>query len=236
MRADQHERRIEQALCGNAAEIGRQFCGGGFPVIGVHDELNQGVEFDRVEPRSPAASRTTAIRSSRPAAVEVRSAPTSRGVPVVREADQPDDVSHPAGQLQHPGSVAADQQRHRLRRARRPAHPSSSWTGSASPSKVNGSPPSSARITSTDSTSRDDPRAGRVERDADGVVLGLHVPGPDAELEPTAGHRVERRRPRGPASPGCRRSLLSTRVPVRRRAVAVAAVVAPMNGDTVATT
>ena len=112
VRADQHEWRIEQALCGNASEISGQFGGGGFPVIGVHDELNQGVEFDRVEPVAcgVAHHRDPLLETCR---IEVGQ-PDFGGVPVVREAGQPDDVGHPAGQLQHPGSVATDQQRHRL--------------------------------------------------------------------------------------------------------------------------
>ena len=75
----------------------------------MHHRLNQRIEHDAVESvaRGLAHHRDPVVQSG---GVEVRQVHLG-GVAIVAEAGQPDDVGDPAGELQHPGSVAADEQR-----------------------------------------------------------------------------------------------------------------------------
>ena len=78
----------------------------------MHDELDERVEFDSVEPvaRGLAHYRDPVLETH---GVEMRQ-PHLRGVAIVAEPRQPHDVGDLTGQPQHPSAVAADQHRHPL--------------------------------------------------------------------------------------------------------------------------
>ena len=88
-------------------------------------------------------------------------------------------------------AAAAEQQRRArpLHRLGQPVEPGD--RGSGRRATVHGPSPHRPSSTSRASASRRDPRAGRIEGDAGGVVVGGHPAGADADLDAAAGQDVE---------------------------------------------
>jgi hypothetical protein len=186
MGAEQDERRIQHETRGYAPKGRGQFGGRCFTVVGVNDELNQGIQLDAVEPfaRRVPHHRDAVFESS---GVEMGQLDLGR-ITVVAETGQPRDVGDSPGQLQHPCPVAADEQRHGHTGvgdefARIGPHAVvraidvDGLAGKQRPNHVHGFDQSV------------DPRSRGVKPEPRGVVFGFHVPGPESQLEAPTGDR-----------------------------------------------
>src|SRR5262249_27255623 len=157
-----------------------------FAVVGVHHELDERIQFDRVEPVAcGVADDGDAVLQ--PGRVEVGEGDFGRGT-VVADAREPGDVGDTAGQPQHPRPVAPYEQGNRT-----------AWRGDQFAGRgahtVMGAVDVDGRTGKQWADHVDgldepvDPRRTLVESDACRVVLGLHVARAESQFESAAGDR-----------------------------------------------